>query len=494
MILVDGGGPVNYLMASIEWSQDPMGRPPANGQATLYDTLDSPGLAATSVATEYRDTTIARRFLQADDRYLVVADAVDGDGGELSWMLHGNGGGTSGGSFVPTPLGGRWEIGAARLDSAVAVVDAPPTLDSVSSIHEVPYGQERTHDALRATVPTGSADALQLLYPSAASADPPEIVRTDGAGVTSLVLTDAAEDRRVRASRIGGTAAGVQVVDEHLDGRLRLAYGDGISTLAHHGLVIRSASAGTIGVRLGSDAASVVADTGDAVVELEGLGFDPQAVDGACGVERTGPTTRVVLNRERRITARSASGNARPAADAGPFQRVEPGATVTLDGTASCDAEGSTLTPSWELVSAPVGSSWELAGRDTFHPTLGADRVGPYRIRLVVTDAAGATSLEQEVLVIAGPRCGDGVDNDLDGLIDTDDEVDCDGLDPPPPSTTTTSSTSTSTTSVAPQPTTTPDDAVASSTTAPGPAPHPFPSAPPATVAVAVRASPRFSG
>lgn len=500
MILVDGGGPGNYLAASIEWHDDPLGRPPAEGQATLYDTLDSPGLAATSVATEYRDTTIARRFLQADDRYLVVADSVAGDGSELAWMLHGNGGGTSGGTFAPTPLGGRWEIGGGRLDSAVAVVGGPPNLDVVSSIHEVPYGQERTHDALRATVPTGSADALQLLYPSAAAADPPEITRTDGAGSTTLVLTDAGEDRRVLATRTGGTAAGVQVVDEHLDGRLRLAYGDEIATLAHRGVVVRSASAGTLGVRMGAGDASIVADTGDDVVELEGLGFTPSGVDGACATEQAGPTTRVTLNRERRVTARAASGNARPAADAGPFQRVEPGASVTLDGTASCDAEGSTLTPSWELVSAPQGSSWELAGADTFHPILEADQVGPYRIRLVVTDAAGSTSLEQEVLVIAGPRCGDGVDNDLDGLIDTDDEVDCDGVDPPPPTTTTTSTststttTTTTTSAVAPQPTTTPTDGVAPASTDPGSAPGPLPTAPPAPVAAAVRANPRFSG
>ena len=497
MILVDGAGPPDYLSASFAWRNDLAARPPAEGQATLFDTLDSPGLAATSVATDYRDTTVGRRFLQADDRYLVIADSVEGTGGELSWMLHGNGGGTSGGTFAATPLGGRWEIGGARLDSAIAVVDSPPTLDTVTSTHEVPYGQERTHTALRAVVPGGSADALELLYPTAASAVPPEITRTDIAGATTLVLTDAAEDRRVSATRSGGTAAGVQVIDEHLDGRLRLAYGDDVSTLSHDGLTIRSATAGTLGVRRDASSASIVADTGDDAVELDGLGFTPARIDGACGIDQLGTTTRVRLNRERRIVAHAGSGNARPAADPGPFQRVDPATTVTLDGTASCDAEGTALTPSWELVSAPAGSSWDLRGTDTFRPTLEADRVGPYRIRLVVTDAAGATSLEHEVLVIAGPRCGDGVDNDLDGLIDTDDEVDCDGVDPAPPPTTTTTTTTvepTTTTTTDPSTTTTASPDVAPTSTGPGPAPSPVPSGPGSPPAVAVLANPRFAG
>ena len=67
--------------------------------------------------------TLDRRFLFPDDRYLVVADAVAGDAGsptaphELTWMMHGNGGGTSGGTFTAQPTGGRWEVGGARLDS-----------------------------------------------------------------------------------------------------------------------------------------------------------------------------------------------------------------------------------------------------------------------------------------------------------------------------------------------------------------------------------------
>jgi hypothetical protein len=256
-------------------------------------------------------------------------------------------------------------------------------------------------------------------------------------------------------------------------------------------------------VRLDGGSASVVAATPDPEVDVAGLGFTPQTVDGACAVAQSGATTRLGLNRERRVVLRADAGNARPAADAGPFQRVEPGATVTLDGSASCDAEGTALTARWELVSAPAGSAWALTGADTMHPTLTADRVGPYRIRLVVTDASGAASLEQEALVIAGPRCGDGVDNDVDGLIVTDDGADCDGIDPPPTTTTTTSTTTTSTTTTTtttttnptgPSSTTTWTQAVAPTSTLAASAPMPAAGTTPAVVAVAVVGDPRFTG
>jgi hypothetical protein len=157
----------------------------------------------------------------------------------------------------------------------------------------------------------------------------------------------------------------------------------------------------------------------------------------------------VRLNRERRFTLRAAGGNARPAADAGRGTRVTPGTVVTLDGTASCDADGDALRATWELVSAPAGSEWRLSGTDSMHPQLTTDEVGPYRVRLTVTDTRGLTSLEQEVLVIAGDRCADGIDNDTDGRIDTDDP-NCDGTDPVDPVLPVEPEETTTTTTVAP--------------------------------------------
>jgi hypothetical protein len=316
------------------------------------------------------------------------------------------------------------------------------------------------------------------------------------------VVTDAAEDRRVVVRRGAGTAAGATVVDEHLDGNLRVAYADDVAAITHGPLLLTASTPGRLGIRMGERSAAIVADTGDPVVEVAGLPFTPGAVDGACAATDDRGRVRLTLNRERRVEVRADPGNARPAADAGAFRRVTPGSLVTLDGSASCDAEGGALTPSWELVSAPAGSSWSLTGADTLAPQLLADRIGPYRIRLTVTDPAGAVSLEQEVLVIAGPRCGDGVDDDLDGLIDADDVVDCDGLDPVPPTTTTTTSSTTSppttvgpsTTAVTTSPTTSTSLLATAPSTSPAPGREPLPAVPPAPVAAAVRANPRFTG
>ena len=47
------------------------------------------------------------------------------------------------------------------------------------------------------------------------------------------------------------------------------------------------------------------------------------------------------------------------------------------------------------------------------------------------TGRNGGSSRPDEILVLAGPRCADGVDNDLDGLFDSDDP-DCDEPSPCP--------------------------------------------------------------
>jgi hypothetical protein len=80
---------------------------------------------------------------------------------------------------------------------------------------------------------------LQLLYPTAPGANPPTITSLDDAGRAGLDLVDAGDDRHVIATRDSGRS-GVSVVDEHLDGSLRLAFGDELSELQMAAPLVRT--------------------------------------------------------------------------------------------------------------------------------------------------------------------------------------------------------------------------------------------------------------
>jgi hypothetical protein len=91
------------------------------------------------------------------------------------------------------------------------------------------------------------------------------------------------------------------------------------------------------------------------------------------------------------VNVTATAQNIAPDARAGANQSValDPStntALVTLDGSASSDANGDTLTYSWTLVSRPSGSQAVLSGDNTAKPTFTADKPGPYVAALIVND------------------------------------------------------------------------------------------------------------
>lgn len=86
------------------------------------------------------------------------------------------------------------------------------------------------------------------------------------------------------------------------------------------------------------------------------------------------------------VTVVASSANAAPVANAGVAQNVVVGAAVTLDGSASTDANWDPLTYKWVLVAKPAGSAAALVGGTSAKPTLTADAVGVYVASLVVND------------------------------------------------------------------------------------------------------------
>lgn len=87
------------------------------------------------------------------------------------------------------------------------------------------------------------------------------------------------------------------------------------------------------------------------------------------------------------VVAVSASTvNVPPVANAGPNQNVLTHTVVTLDGSASSDANKDPLTYVWMLLSKPAGSSAALPPNPVDRPTFTADLPGSYVAKLTVND------------------------------------------------------------------------------------------------------------
>ena len=95
--------------------------------------------------------------------------------------------------------------------------------------------------------------------------------------------------------------------------------------------------------------------------------------------------------------------NQPPLANAGPDQTVAQGAAVTLDGSASSDPDGDTLTYVWTLMSKPAGSTAALTGAGTVAPQFTADLAGVYVIRLVVNDGSASSAPDQVSVTANAP-------------------------------------------------------------------------------------------
>ncbi len=94
--------------------------------------------------------------------------------------------------------------------------------------------------------------------------------------------------------------------------------------------------------------------------------------------------------------------NTPPVADAGSDQTVDVGQTVTLNGSGSSDADGDSLTFSWEFIVAPGGSAAALSDPTAVMPTFVADVPGDFVIALVVNDGT-VDSPPDDVVIVTAP-------------------------------------------------------------------------------------------
>ena len=93
--------------------------------------------------------------------------------------------------------------------------------------------------------------------------------------------------------------------------------------------------------------------------------------------------------------------NAAPVANAGLAQNVSVGTIVTIDGSASSDANRDPLTYIWTLTSKPAGSAAALSSATSAKPSFSADLAGTYTASLVVNDGKVNSSNAASVSITA---------------------------------------------------------------------------------------------
>lgn len=86
------------------------------------------------------------------------------------------------------------------------------------------------------------------------------------------------------------------------------------------------------------------------------------------------------------VTVTASVANAAPVANAGVAQNVVAGSVVTLDGSASSDANGDPLTYAWIITSKPNGSAVPTSVSTLLKPSFTADVAGTYVASLTVND------------------------------------------------------------------------------------------------------------
>lgn len=103
------------------------------------------------------------------------------------------------------------------------------------------------------------------------------------------------------------------------------------------------------------------------------------------------------------VTVTANSVNLAPVANAGANRAALVGDVVTLEGSASADPEGGSLTYAWSLVTKPAGSAAHLGDDTSAAPTFTPDLAGTYTARLIVSDGTLTSEPDTTVITVTAP-------------------------------------------------------------------------------------------
>ncbi|MBN1293276.1 MAG: heparinase II/III family protein, partial [Candidatus Latescibacteria bacterium] len=182
LILVNGQGPEEASRPSYSfWYANG-----ADAYLTDYFTYDTIDYAMSKTA--YRGADFKRSLLFPDHEYFIMYDTMSGDSEKIfTLLLHGNGGGTSGGTFAQYDQGAVWEHGNAAVRT-YTVGSSDIVFDTEDMSHAV-YSSEPmlTHTVLKVSASGSDERFLTVLFPSPKDSDMPEInpaVVTNGSGIS----------------------------------------------------------------------------------------------------------------------------------------------------------------------------------------------------------------------------------------------------------------------------------------------------------------------
>ena len=157
LVLINGEGPPLFMVGDIALG--------GGNDAFLEDFYSTKFMDSGTVTARYGNTDIQRRVLFAGKQYFAVADMLSSEEENLyEWRLHGNGGGTSGGSYRRQGALARWTRDRGEL-LAYQAEAAERKFSERDTVHSFAYAQELTHTFFRVETSAKTADFLTILFP-----------------------------------------------------------------------------------------------------------------------------------------------------------------------------------------------------------------------------------------------------------------------------------------------------------------------------------------
>ena len=180
IILVDGEGPEESSKPLLYWEANG-----ADAYLTEYFTSESIDYALSNTA--YKGADFTRTIVFPEHKYFLVFDTMSGDTEKVfTLLLHGNGGGTSGGSFSELGNGALWEQENASVRSYT--IGTSDLSFATGDMMHAAYNRTPmlSHTVLKASQTGANERFLSLLYPERKEVSMPEItsaVVTNGKGL-----------------------------------------------------------------------------------------------------------------------------------------------------------------------------------------------------------------------------------------------------------------------------------------------------------------------